>query len=362
MLKVWCVSISPDSRWLVSSSVDGWVCVWDMAPVYEKLSGAIGSNTEDAFTTTTNCGIGNGAPLLVCTMRARDGIPIVSVPASAGSAGPQARTCDTDGSETRREVPVSAVHAVSWSSDGRFLLGCSADRSRDDEGSAVYCWEITGGNNASPNDVKLLSTVRHHEGGVGTAKFVPKLHREAIHDQHFRNIDCSSLESMKQLDLFVSIGESDKTMLLCDIHSGTSLAELSETDPFGDLVIISPLSCPAVGDLSTSDDVEYCAGFVLYVSAEKSIKMCKIELCKVNGQTSVDIGKSGALGEVETGRGSVSYYFRIVYVCAVAYPHVIMTIGVDCARHCCRSCCAVLSFADGHGCALIDVDVSVFLP
>lgn len=321
-MKVLRVVISPDSRWLVSSSTDGWLSLWNMDIVNEALR-CKANNTIHVKHSNTSI----PTPSLLCCLNASDG-------------GIEAASNVTDKSLLEQK---HGFGNICWSTNGDHLLGC-AYSTIEPETSVIYIWNFIECQDG--HTMNLISAVSHHDGAVGFALFVPTLLDDS-EKAVLGGVNCLSLEAMKRLTMFVSVGEVDHMMLLCDAHSGTILAELSETAPFGEMGIIPP--SPSRDNTDIQNFV-HCAGYILYVSAEASVKMCKIELCEAAEDLNL---------HAEIPSSSPSYYYRIISVYAVEFPHSIMSIGYNFGRREGQGHYLILSFAENHGCALIGINVSV---
>lgn len=240
------------------------------------------------------------------------------------------------------------IHSISWSSNGQYVLGCSLDNDSSGEHSMIFCWEIPSETEMESTIPRLVATISHHEGSVGTAKFVPQCSDKGP-KKYSKFVDCSSLEAMKNLALFVSVGETDCKMLLCEAEGGTNLAEFIDIGPFGDIQIV-PANISLSGD--TNEEIVYKGGNILYVNSETCLKMCTIELCRVSKKAMNIIHCENGMHNENT---EPSYYYRLTSVCAIDFPHVIVSISSICAFNLSSSFC-VLSFADNHGCALVHIE------
>ena len=321
---------------LASISKDGLMLLWDLRPLCLDL---LVTNEKTKMRGNTPSA---RMPVLCCAIKASDGIPI---------------SCDG--------VCPTASHSnvflnVNWSNDGKFLLACTSDGDRE---AVIYCWIVRELNHTDPAttlQLELLSTIRHHDCPAGSAHFVPQFAHdvpEAIWSSNNGGpLNSLSFESMKNLLLVVSTGESDDTMLLCDAHTGTSLAELSEVGSFVDAAILPARS--AVVRFTDDNEVVHIAGLVLYVTAEKTIKVCRIELCRLkpsDANFSGDDTRSIFHGE----DAEVSYYYRFVPAAALELPCPVMSIGMDCGRRSAVNNNCVVCFSGDRGCALMSVSVSL---
>lgn len=303
----------PDGSLLASSSLDGSLRIWDMRGTCSTLLARCADGGDED---------GEGTP-------AGEPSECSVVPVEEGAV----------------------IHSLSWSTDGRCLLGCtsvpSIETFRDQaqegmsEGSSVHCWAVDHGNSMARCDLKLLSTSRHHSGPVVCAKFVPSTVPGGTElNPPIARVDCTSLECMLELILFVSVGETDENILLCDAKFGTNLAELAERGPIRDIAVLAPQA--RANGLCASGEVVKPSGLVLYVSDEAVVKLCSIELCRE------EVASESAPGG--------SYYYRFVSVSTITLPHSVLSLGTDCERGGERH--VVASLSGDRGCALLVVKVS----
>ena len=292
-VKILCVSVSPTSRYIATSSADGTVKLWRIT---DQL-------LIDRCHTVESTNVLDPKEVLIASIRARDG----KVMDLLGNDFIN----DKEGENNEKKVFITSLD---WSDDGIMLLGLLCGEAGQNISSAidaVHCWSVLD------SRVTLISSGSNHANQITAAKYLlSALEYNNSCEDPDGNISnnseltpntCFSLPEMKRLRLYITTG-SDKKLCLCEATTTICLADCIDTGYISDMVSIA-----AIGN----DTVDVDCGRILIVSSEKLLKLCAVQLCNSNHLIS------------SKGSNMKGYYYRIITLDIFDCCKCIVSISID---------------------------------